>query len=123
MNTNHNPVAASASRSRDNPCFGNDPSVVTLNVFTDDAHSYQLPYAQFLYAEDQARYLIALPSNKVDALDQRARTAGVHYLVIGEAGGRELSYVGASGQRERLALDELRSLNESWLPAYMKVAH
>lgn len=51
MNTNPNPVAASASSSRDNPCFGNDPSVATLNVFTDDAHSYQLPYAQFLYAE------------------------------------------------------------------------
>jgi len=25
--------------------------VATLNVFTDDAHSYHLPYAQFLYAE------------------------------------------------------------------------
>lgn len=49
MNTN--PVAASASSSRDNPCFGNDPSVATLNVFTDDEHSYQLPYAQLLYAE------------------------------------------------------------------------
>lgn len=51
MNTNANPTAASASSSRDNPCFGNDPSVATLNVFTDDEHSYQLPYAQFMYAE------------------------------------------------------------------------
>ncbi|MBP7825502.1 MAG: hypothetical protein KA236_02995 [Verrucomicrobia bacterium] len=51
MNTNPNPVAASASSSRDNPCFANDPSVATLNVFTSDEHSYQLPYAQFLYAE------------------------------------------------------------------------
>lgn len=51
MNTNPNPVATSASSARDNPCFGNDPSVATLNVFTDDEHSYQLPYAQFLYAE------------------------------------------------------------------------
>ena len=49
MNTN--PVAASASSARDNPCFGNDPTVATLNAFTDDEHSYQLPYAQFLYAE------------------------------------------------------------------------
>jgi phosphoribosylformylglycinamidine synthase subunit PurL len=78
--------------------------------------------AQFLYAEDQARYLIALPANKVDSFDQRARAAGVHYLVIGEAGGRELSYLGARGQRERLALDELRGLNENWLPNYMKQA-
>ncbi len=79
--------------------------------------------AQFLYAEDQARYLIALPSNKVGALDQRARTAGVSYLVVGEAGGPELSYLGASGQRERLSLEELREANEGWLPAYMKKAH
>ena len=51
MNTNPNPVAASASSSRENPCFGNDPTVATLNVFTDDEHSFQLLYAQFLYAE------------------------------------------------------------------------
>lgn len=49
MNTN--PVAASASSSRDNPCFATDPTVATLNAFADDEHSYQLPYAQFLYAE------------------------------------------------------------------------
>ncbi len=79
--------------------------------------------AQFLYGEDQARYLIALPSNKLEALDQRARAAGVAYLVIGEAGGRELSYLGASGQRERLALDKLRQANEGWLPQYMKRTH
>ena len=51
MNTIANPAAASASSSRDNPCYGNDPTVATLNVFADDEHSYQLPYAQFLYAE------------------------------------------------------------------------
>ena len=51
MNTNANPAEASASSSRDNPCYGNDPAVAALNVFADDEHSYQLPYAQFLYAE------------------------------------------------------------------------
>ena len=51
MNANANPVAASASSSRDNPCYGNDPTVATLSVVTDDERSYQLPYAQFLYAE------------------------------------------------------------------------
>jgi len=51
MNTNANPVAASASSSRDNPCYGNDPTVATLNVCADDERSYQLPYAQFLHAE------------------------------------------------------------------------
>ena len=35
MNTNTNPAAASASSSRDNPCYGSDPSAATLNVVTD----------------------------------------------------------------------------------------
>jgi phosphoribosylformylglycinamidine synthase len=83
----------------------------------------ELTDAAFLFAEDQARYLIALPPGKLDLLDQRARAAGVAYLVVGEAGGRELSYLGASSQRERLAIDALRKANEGWLPNYMKVAH
>ena len=51
MNTNTNPAAASESSSRDNPCYGSDPTVATLNVLADDERGYQLPYAQFLYAE------------------------------------------------------------------------
>ena len=51
MNTNTDPVVVSASSPRDNPCYGNDPTVATLNVFADDERSYQLPYAQFLYSE------------------------------------------------------------------------
>ena len=51
MNTNTNPAAVSAFSSRDNPCYGSDSTVATLNVFAEDEHSYQLPYAQFLYAE------------------------------------------------------------------------
>ena len=51
MNTNTNPAAASAFSPRVNPCYGSDPNVATLNVLADDERSYQLPYAQFLYAE------------------------------------------------------------------------
>ena len=79
--------------------------------------------AAFLYAEDQARYLIAIPSRKADDLDKRARAAGVSYLVVGEAGGRDISFLGANGNRERVSLDDLRKAHESWLPTYMKVAH
>lgn len=79
--------------------------------------------AAFLYGEDQARYLVALPQAQMPAFDQRARAAGVDYLVVGEAGGRELSFLGQSGERERIALSDLRQTHESWLPAYMKAAH
>jgi hypothetical protein len=51
MNTNPNPDEASVSSPRDNPCYGGDPNVASLNVFTDDEHSYFLPYAQLLYVE------------------------------------------------------------------------
>jgi phosphoribosylformylglycinamidine synthase subunit PurL len=79
--------------------------------------------AGFLYAEDQARYLIALSPNKMDEFDKRARAAGVTYLVVGEASGREISYLGASGNRESVSLEDLRKAHEGWLPAYMKKAH
>lgn len=54
MNTNANPPAASASSSRDNPCYEIDPSVAALHVAADDGRSYLLPYAQILHAERTA---------------------------------------------------------------------
>ena len=51
MNTNEPPPTESASNPRDNPSYGTDSTVATLNVVADDGRSYQLPYAQFLYAE------------------------------------------------------------------------
>ena len=51
MNTNPNPDEASVSSPRENPCYGIDPNVASLNVYADDEHSYLLPYAQLLYAE------------------------------------------------------------------------
>ena len=51
MNTTPSPDEASASSTRDNPCYGSDPNVASLNVYADDEHSYLLPYAQLLYAE------------------------------------------------------------------------
>ncbi len=51
MNTNTNPDAASASSPHNNLCFDIDPAVAALNALADDERSYQLPYAQFLFAE------------------------------------------------------------------------
>ena len=51
MNTTPSPDEALASSTRDNPCFGIDSNVASLNVYADDEHSYLLPYAQLLYAE------------------------------------------------------------------------
>jgi hypothetical protein len=51
MNTNTHPDAASASSTHNNLCFDIDPAVAALNALADNERSYQLPYAQFLYAE------------------------------------------------------------------------
>jgi hypothetical protein len=48
MNTS--PPIESPFSSRDNPCFGTDANIATLNVVADDEESFQLPYAQFLYS-------------------------------------------------------------------------
>jgi phosphoribosylformylglycinamidine synthase subunit PurL len=93
------------------------------NVGIELGYQGDLSDAAFLHGEDQARYLVAAPQSDLRGLEDRAREAGVSVLVVGEVGGRDLSYLGASGARERLPLDDLRRAHEGWLPAYMKVAH
>jgi hypothetical protein len=51
LNNSGNPPTASASSSRDNPCFDSGTQIAALGAFADDGISYLLPYAQFLYAE------------------------------------------------------------------------
>lgn len=58
MNTNTNPVGASASSSRDNPCYDMDASIAAIHVLADGGRSYLLPYAQFLYAERMANPVV-----------------------------------------------------------------
>ena len=79
--------------------------------------------AEFLFGEDQGRYVIAFDAAFTDAFDARAEAAGVNYLLCGEAGGSDIAYLGVTGAKERIPLEDLRRLHEAWLPAYMKLAH
>jgi phosphoribosylformylglycinamidine synthase len=74
------------------------------------------------FGEDQARYIIALPADRLDRLDAIAEAAGVAYEVLGVAGGCELSVVGAEGPLFALDLDDLRAAHEGWMPAFMSGA-
>ncbi|MDX2275366.1 MAG: AIR synthase-related protein, partial [Hyphomonadaceae bacterium] len=94
---------------------------LAANVGVSLGYQGDLADAAFLFGEDQARYLVALAPAQLEELEARAKAAGVSFLVVGEAGGRELSYLGKGG-RDRIALDELRRLHEGWLPAYMKAS-
>ncbi|MGE0596127.1 MAG: phosphoribosylformylglycinamidine synthase subunit PurL [Hyphomonadaceae bacterium] len=92
------------------------------NIGVSLGYQGDLEDAAFLFGEDEARYLIGLAPAKLEAFEAKARAAGVAFLVVGEAGGRDVAYLGRHG-RERIGLDDLRRQHEGWLPAYMKVAH
>ena len=66
-----------------------------------------------LFAEDQARYLLA--SDDAEHLVAEARAAGLHAAVIGRAEGEALV---ASGLFD-IKLAKLRETHEGWLPGFM----
>jgi len=74
-----------------------------------------LPHA-FLYGEDQGRYVAATDDG--DALLAAARAAGVPALQLGYSGGPDLIVQGLLS----MALSDLRTAHEAWLPDYMNSA-
>jgi phosphoribosylformylglycinamidine synthase len=77
------------------------------NVFDLDDHV-------FGFAEDQARYLIAVEEASAHLVIAQAAEADVPAAVIGVAGGADLTYAHLS-----LSVERLRGVHEAWLPDYM----
>ncbi|MFN5615277.1 MAG: phosphoribosylformylglycinamidine synthase subunit PurL [Brevundimonas sp.] len=77
------------------------------------AHAHVL-----LFAEDQARYLVATaaPQTILDA----AREAGLHASVVGHAVGTDFASAGPKGELFRIPLAHLREMHESWMPTWME---
>ncbi len=73
-----------------------------------------LPDHVFGFAEDQARYLIAVDEASAHLVIAQAAEADVPAAVIGVASGADLSYTGLS-----LSIEALRRAHEEWFPAYM----
>ena len=70
-----------------------------------------------LFGEDQARYLVAVAAERLDALDEAAEAAGVPYALLGHAGGCELALADPLGDDLCLIdLDDLRAAHEGWMP-------
>jgi phosphoribosylformylglycinamidine synthase len=86
---------------------------LALNVQGD------IPDHAAFFGEDQARYLVALSHDALEALDAAAEAAGVAYAIVGQAGGDEVSLSGASGFITAVDLEDLRSRHEGWLPGFM----
>ncbi|ESQ88132.1 phosphoribosylglycinamide synthetase [Asticcacaulis sp. AC460] len=68
----------------------------------------------FAFAEDQARYLVAVDEAAAHLVIAQAAEAEVPVAVVGVATGTDLIYAGLC-----VSLDRLRETNEAWLPAYM----
>jgi phosphoribosylformylglycinamidine synthase len=68
----------------------------------------------WLFGEDQARYLIAMPAHSADLVYDAAEKAGVPAEPIGVAGGCEIAF-----GEQALDIADLRKAHEGWLPAYM----
>ena len=75
-----------------------------------------VPAHAFLFGEDQGRYLLAVPSDEVEAVLARAAADGVPCLRLGATGGSGLR-LGAGV--EPVGLDVLRAAHEGWMPTFM----
>jgi phosphoribosylformylglycinamidine synthase len=73
------------------------------------------PAHALLFGEDQARYLVTVPAASAEAVRAEIAAAGVPVTVLGRTGGAMLALAGETP----VAVSELKSAHETWLPAYM----
>jgi len=71
--------------------------------------------AGFWFGEDQARYLLAVPEDAVEALETAAAERQVPLRAIGRCGGDALTL----GGQGHISLSQLRQAHEGWLPGLM----
>lgn len=70
--------------------------------------------AGFWFGEDQARYVITATSAQAAEIIKVATALGIPAKIIGKTNACELKFAGNS-----IKTSELKTTNESWLPAYM----
>ncbi len=70
----------------------------------------------FAFAEDQARYILAVAAEHTAAIKEEAENSGIAVTFIGNSGGDKLEIEG----QESVAVAELKTANENWLPDYMQ---
>ena len=76
---------------------------------TSEQHAHIL-----LFAEDQARYLVAVQD--AEELIAAARAAGLHASVVGQAGGTDFASKGLFS----IPLKDLRAKHEGWMPGWIQ---
>jgi phosphoribosylformylglycinamidine (FGAM) synthase-like enzyme len=89
-----------------------DGSGVGATVSFDDP---AVPRHALAFGEDQARYVIAVAPERLDAVSGAARAAGVPIRRLGHCGGDALTVT----DDRTISLSDLARIHEGWLPAYM----
>ena len=77
---------------------------------------HSLPPHAYLFAEDQARYVLTASAEEAEHIVREAAAASLNVSVIGTTGGRALTVDG----EDPIYLSTLRSCHEGWLPDYME---
>jgi phosphoribosylformylglycinamidine synthase len=85
-----------------------------IGAVLSDAPS-DIPAHAHWFGEDQARYVIAVAADRVDAVLQQARAVSVPVLRLGVTGGDVLMLPG----ERPLPVADLGKRFEDWLPSYM----
>jgi phosphoribosylformylglycinamidine synthase len=80
-----------------------------------DLEGAEGPAHALLFGEDQARYVITVPSDLANFVCMNAEGAGVPFRVLGAVGGPELAIEGILS----VPVADLREAHESWFPDYM----
>ena len=78
-----------------------------------------LPLHAALFSESQARYLIAAPVEIAEKIVSEATSQGIAVSELGSTGSDKLS---VNDGAVDIALDDLKSAHEGWLPNYMKAS-
>ncbi len=94
-------------------CAATDVALAS-NIGLELKNPSDLPGHIFGFAEDQARYLLAVDEAAAHIVIAQAAEAEVPATVIGVAGGSDLTFPGLS-----VGVERLRQTHEAWLPGYM----
>jgi phosphoribosylformylglycinamidine synthase len=70
----------------------------------------------FFFGEDQARYVLAVPSDRTQDILDEARNHGLFVTALGKTHAAKTLLVANEGE---VSLSSLRSAHESWFPNYM----
>ena len=77
--------------------------------------NYLIQQFEYLFAEDQGRYIIEIEKNNLDKVKEILSKSSVHYDELGIVTERDIII----DNKSKVTIDELAKSNETWLKKYM----